>query len=107
LSEIEHDWEQLPIAELYQFDALCDRFERAIASDSNTRIEPFIVDLSPQQQRLLVRELLSLEIEHRHAVGASPDPDEFALRFPEWADELRTLATHCLKELESGTHQWF
>ena len=102
MSEIEHDWEQLPIAELHQFDALCDRFERAIASDSNTRVEPFIVDLSPQQQRLLVRELLSLEIEHRHAVGASPDPEEFGGRFPEWADELRTLATHCLKELESA-----
>jgi serine/threonine protein kinase len=102
LSEIDHDWEQLPIAELHQFDALCDRFERAITEDANVRVEPFIVDLSPTQQRLLVRELLSLEIEHRHAVGASPDPEEFGLRFPQWADELRTLATQCLEELEQA-----
>lgn len=102
MSEIDHDWEQLPIAELHQFDALCDRFERAIAVDSNARVEPFIAELSQPQQRLLLRELLSLEIEHRHAVGPSPDPDEFALRFPQWADELRILAAQCLEELEQA-----
>jgi serine/threonine protein kinase len=102
LSEIDHDWEQLPIAELHQFDALCDRFERAIAADPNARIETFIAELSQPQQRLLVGELLPLEIEHRHAAGVSPDPDEFALRFPQWACELRVLATQCLEELEQA-----
>ncbi len=102
MSEIDHDWEQLPIAELHQFDALCDRFERAIAADPNARVETFIAELSQPQQRLLVRELVSLEIEHRHTTRASPDPEEFALRFPQWADELRTLATQCLEELEQA-----
>ncbi len=102
MSKIDHDWEQLPIAELHQFDALCDRFERAIAEDANARIEPFIAELPQQQQYLLVRELLPLEIEHRHVAGASPDPDEYALRFPQWADDLRTLATQCLEELEQA-----
>ena len=102
MSEIDHDWEQLPIAELHQFDALCDRFERAIAEDANARIEPFIAELPQQQQYVLVRELLPLEIEHRHAAGASLMPEEFALRFPQWADELRTLATQCLEELEQA-----
>ena len=99
MSDLEHDWEQLPIAELHQFDALCDRFERAIAANPDARIEPFIAGLSEPQQHLLVRELLSLEIEHRQAAGASPDPDEYVLRFPQWADELRIVATQCLKEL--------
>jgi serine/threonine protein kinase len=43
-----------------------------------------------------------MEIEQRHLAGASPDPDEFALRFPQWADELRVLATQCLEELEQA-----
>lgn len=102
LAEIDHDWEQLPIAELHQFDALCDRFERAFAEDSNARIEPFLAELPQPQQRLLLRELLPLEIEHRHTVGSPPVPEEFAARFPQWADELRILARNCLEELEQS-----
>ena len=67
LDEIERQWEEMPIAELHQLDGVCDRFERALAQDSDTRIESFIVDLSESQQRLIVRELVPLEIELRQA----------------------------------------
>ena len=100
LDEIERQWEEMPIAELHQLDNICDRFERALAHDPDTRIESFIVDLSESQQRLIVRELVSLEIEQRQAAGASPTPDDFASRFPQWGEELRSLATQCFEDLE-------
>ena len=52
LAEIDDDWEQLPIAELHEFDALCDRFEQTIVHDPQARIEPFVADLLESQQRL-------------------------------------------------------
>ena len=94
------DWEQFPVAECYELDALCDRFELAFVQDTETRIESFIVGLSPPQQRLIVRELVQLEIELRRAVGESPTPDEFARRFPQWAEEIRALATQCIEDLD-------
>ncbi len=100
MDDIEVEWEQLPIAELHQLDNVCDRFERAFAQDPETRIESFIVDLSPSQQRLIVRELVPLEIEQRLAAGVSPTPDDFASRFPQWRDELQSLAAQCLDDLE-------
>jgi len=100
LDEIERQWEEMPIAELHQLDGVCDRFERALAQDSDTRIESCIVDLSESQQRLIVRELVPLEIEQRQAAGASPTPDDFASRFPQWGEELRSLATQCFEDLE-------
>ncbi len=92
MTEFVRDWEQLPIAELQQLDALCDRFEQAIAQDADTRIEPFVFDLSESQQRLVVHELMRLDIEGRHARGELVAPEEYAERFPQWADELRTQA---------------
>ena len=100
MPRIENEWEQLPIAVLHQFDALCDRVEHALLHDANTRIEPFVVDLPLSQQRLIVRELLPLEIEHRHAANQSLIPGEFASRFPQWAEELQELATQCVEDLD-------
>ena len=50
--EFDLNWECLPIAELQQLDAVCDRFELAFEQDPNTRVEPFIADLTESQQRL-------------------------------------------------------
>lgn len=99
---IEREWEKLSIAELHRFDALCDRFERALIQDPSTRIELFIADLPEPQQRLIARELIPMEIERRRSIGESVGSDEFASRFPAWADELRELATQCIEELSQS-----
>lgn len=100
MHKIENEWEQLPIAELHQFDALCDRFEHAVTHDINTRIEAFTGDLPLSQQRLIVHELLPHEIERRHASGETLTPDEFVSRFPQWAEEVKELATQCIQDLD-------
>lgn len=99
MTEIDREWDRLPIAELRQLDAVCDRFEQALSHDPNTRIESFVAELSAPQQRLVVRELVQLEIEHRQAHGQQSVADEYAERFPAWADELRALAAQCIHEL--------
>lgn len=100
MGSLDNEWDELPIAELHQFDALCDRFEQALMQDSETCIEAFIAELPPDQQHLCVRELVPIEVEQRWTSGAAPSPNEFASRFPQWAEELETLATSCLNELE-------
>lgn len=82
----------MPIAELQQLDAACVRFEQALADDPDTRIEPFVADLEGSQQRLVVRELMRQEIASRQARGQATTADEYAQRFPQWADELRRQA---------------
>ena len=92
MSDFDVDWAQFPVSECYELDALCDRFELAMTQDPATRIEPFIADLPEPQQRLIVRELVQLEIEQRRATGEFPTPDEYASRFPQWAEEIQALA---------------
>lgn len=57
MTDFYRDLDVLPIAELHELDALCDRFEQAIVADPETRIESFVAELDEPQQRLLVREL--------------------------------------------------
>ena len=101
--DFDRDWDDLPIAELQQLDALCDRFERAVAQDSATRIEAFISELPESQQRLVVRELMRLEIEGRRAVGQLVEPAEYVQRFPQWADEVRLQATESIDNARTAS----
>lgn len=103
MTEFDCELDVLPIAELHELDALCDLFEQAIIDDPETRIESFVANLPVSQQRLLVRELVQLEIERRHAAGRVPSPEEFAGRFPQWANELRALAAQLLEDLDRST----
>lgn len=103
MTEFDRDLDVLSIAALHELDALCDGFEQALLQDPNTRIESFITDMAEPQQRLIVRELVQLEIERRHTAGRTPSPDEFAERFPQWADELRELAVQRLDDLDRST----
>lgn len=100
LTSVDDDWKQFPVAECYELDALCDRFELAFVENPATRIEQFAVGLPQPQQRLIVRELVQLEIEQRRTRGESPVPDEYATRFPQWAEEIRALAQHTIEDLE-------
>jgi formylglycine-generating enzyme required for sulfatase activity/serine/threonine protein kinase len=102
LTSVDDDWKQFPVAECYELDALCDRFEFAFAVDADTRIEQFAVGLPQPQQRLIVRELVQLEIEQRRTRGESPAPDEYAARFPQWAEEIRGLATQSIADLDGA-----
>ncbi len=101
MTEFDRNWDQLPIAELHELDALCDRFEQAMAQDGTTRMERFISDLPQSQQRLVAPELMRLEIEARHAHGQPALPDEYAQRFPQWADELRAHALEAIDNTRS------
>jgi serine/threonine protein kinase len=100
VTEFDKDWDDLPVAELHQLDAVCDRFEQALAQDPATRIEAFIANLAEPQQRLLVLELAQLEVEQRHADGQVVTAEEYAERFPQWADDLRSLVQQNLEDAD-------
>lgn len=100
--EFDEDWDELPIAELHQLDALCDRFEQAFASDPSTRIEAFVLGLSQSHQRLAVLELMRHEIERRSAEGNEATADEYARRFPQWAEEVRVIASPTKTDSETA-----
>ncbi len=98
--EFDRDWDDLPVAELHQLDALCDRFEQALALDAETRIEDFVADVPESQQRLLVLELAQLQVERRHARGQVPTAEEYARRFPQWAEDLRSLVIQTIEDFD-------
>ena len=92
--EFDEEWDQMPVAELHQLDALCDQFEQSIDRDPKTRVERFLIGVRPEQQRVLVRELVSLEIEKRKSRGESLTAEEYGSRFPALIRKpLRTTCT--------------
>ncbi|MEO2019247.1 MAG: SUMF1/EgtB/PvdO family nonheme iron enzyme [Fuerstiella sp.] len=101
--EFDRDWDDLPVAELHQLDAVCDRFEQLLAQDPATRIEPFIADLPEAQQRLVVLELVQLKVERQHVDGQVPTADDYARRFPQWAEELYSLVKLRVEDLDHAS----
>jgi serine/threonine protein kinase len=72
-----------PAAELRQFEALCDEFERSWQTEATPRIEDFLAR-SPQSVReRLFRALLQLETDYRSDRGEAPGADEYRGRFPQ------------------------
>ncbi|NQV24669.1 MAG: serine/threonine protein kinase, partial [Rhodopirellula sp.] len=97
---LDDEWEQMPIAELHQLDALCDQFEQSIARDPETRVERFLASLPTDQQQCLVRELVTLEIEKRKSRGESVKADEYGSRFPQWTEEIQALASQTIEDVD-------
>jgi serine/threonine protein kinase len=100
LVELDKEWHQMPVAELHQLDALCDQFELSIDRDPETRVERFLIGVPPEQQRVLMRELVSLEIEKRKSRGESLSSEEYGSRFPQWAEDLQALAAKSIEDVD-------
>jgi len=97
--DLHQEWGALPLGELHQLDAVCDRFEQALKNEHDSHIEAFVADLTDSQRRLVVCALVPLEIEWRVSRGQTPAPDDYIRRFPQWAEELQEVVTVQLESL--------
>jgi WD40 repeat protein/tRNA A-37 threonylcarbamoyl transferase component Bud32 len=72
-----------------RLDKACDAFEaawRAPAGGEPPRLEDYLGDPPQPLRAPLFRELLALELNYRTRRGAAPTPDEYAARFPRFAE---------------------
>jgi serine/threonine-protein kinase len=60
----------------------CERFERAWEADPRPRIEDFLPGPDDPGRRVLLRELIALELELRRDRGERPEEPEYRDRFP-------------------------
>ncbi len=73
----------LPLDDLKQIDAVCDRFERSLQAGERPDLISFLAELSGPARARLLRELLVIEVEARCANGEHPNVAEYAAQFPE------------------------
>src|SRR5690349_8457760 len=55
----------LPLELARQLDSICDRFEDVWLAGTSPRIEDFLAEVSEENQPVLLRELLALQLDHR------------------------------------------
>jgi len=77
------DDDNLPLSDLKQIDAACDRFETAWRAGQRADPALFLPGVSGPARVRLLRELLLIELESRRRSGERPDAAEYAARFPE------------------------
>ena len=75
-------------------DRVCDCFEDAWRSNTNPRIEDFVVDHSGPRRSAMLRQLVLLEWSLRQEDGEQPNFDEYVQRFPGDELHLRDLFEH-------------
>jgi serine/threonine protein kinase len=87
--------ESLSLPQLLQIDGVCQRFETAWQATSGSaappRIEDYLAGSDDAIGPALLRELVSVDIDHRRRRGESPSADEYHSRLP-------SLSRHWLEE---------
>src|SRR5262249_53867324 len=63
-------------------DEVCERFERALRSAGNPRIEDYLSGASETERLALLHELIPLEVEYRRRQSDMPQPEDYLGRFP-------------------------
>jgi serine/threonine protein kinase len=102
--------ESLSPSLVQRIDQICDRFEAAWKAGQRPQIEDYLDDLPEAERSLLLRELLTVELQYRCQNGEALDAEEYVQRFPEEADLIRAVfakqvAGARTKESDSSDHQ--
>lgn len=92
------DLKQLPSDDLERIDAACDALETAWQQGDPPALETTINEAPESIRRELAFELIRTEIELRVQAGQRPSADEYAARFPLWADQLQSLVAESLAD---------
>lgn len=80
-----------PLVQFRRVINACDRFEAALMAGHAPRIESYLAEMKDIDSVPLLRELLTLEVEHRVRGGWEPQPEEYLERFPEHAALIRSV----------------
>jgi tetratricopeptide (TPR) repeat protein/tRNA A-37 threonylcarbamoyl transferase component Bud32 len=73
----------VPLSSLRRIDGCCEQFEQSFRRGQPTMIEDCLAQCS-EDQALLFRELLAIELEYRSRRGDSLAPSEYLRRFPQF-----------------------
>jgi eukaryotic-like serine/threonine-protein kinase len=84
------EW-QLSPEELERVDRACDRFEEAWRNGQRPQIKAFVDDLSTAAGKVVLRELLKVELDYRIRNGEQPTTEEYKSLFPEHADLINAF----------------
>jgi|GEM_PF-1618532 WD40 repeat protein/serine/threonine protein kinase len=86
-------------------DAICSRFESEMRNRQQPRIEQYLAESTDVDLRVLLRELLVLELESQTENGLPPSVDEFTSRFPGYettiADAFRIAGVRTVSSLSA------
>jgi len=74
---------ELPETQMLRINQVCDRFEQAWQSGSETDIESILSDAEPVDRPVLARELVAIEIRYRRERGLDVDLQDYQHRFPD------------------------
>ena len=84
----------LPLADLLEIDAACDRFEAAWRSGQRPELALYLADVSGASRPKMLRELLILELDYQFKLGVPLDPIEYRARYPEHPDIVDAVFAH-------------
>src|SRR5690242_208016 len=85
------DSEALTPEQIRHVEQVCDRFEaawQAAGSTGGPSIEEHLGDTAESERRVLLRELLVLELGYRRRRGEAPKLEDYQSRFAEYAAQL-------------------
>ncbi|MBM82104.1 MAG: hypothetical protein CMJ78_16155 [Planctomycetaceae bacterium] len=76
----------LDVDQLREIDDVCETFEAAICQRDSPSLEDYLVKVDSSQQTVLLRELLTSDVELQQRQGRSPKREEYLARFAAQAD---------------------
>ena len=93
----------------HHLDQICNRFEAvwkaARAGEPRPRLEEFLTGAAELERRMLLIELLGVEVGYRRQLGETPALEEYQQRFPEVPPDL--LADELVvKKMRAGEEPW-
>ncbi len=73
---------RLPVTDLQQIDAICDRFEAAWSTGQTPDLASFLAEAPAGVHAPLFGDLLHIELEYRIQRGEQPDERSYHEQFP-------------------------
>ena len=100
MSEISASSERtLSPEELERVDRVCDRFEEAWRSGHRPELKAFVEELDTPVGKVLLRELLKVELDYRGQRGEQPTVEEYQALFPDHASLVAAVFAEAMESL--------
>ena len=85
--------------ELERIDRVCDRFEEAWRSGQRPELKAFVEDLDTPVGKVMLRELLKVELPYRAQRGEQPAAEEYQSLFPGHAGLVAAVFAEAMESL--------
>jgi WD40 repeat protein len=83
--------DSFPLDVQERLDAACARFEQSWKDGPRPPLEAHLAEVADEYRPALLRELLTIDVEHRRQLGEAPTPDDYRDRFPDHVRLIETL----------------